>query len=171
MKARGDAKLKTLPDALQERFFQELRTTSIAKALEWLRQNHGIDSSASAASEFFRWYPRVALLRQSASMADELKDTIKKLPELRITADQAAAIAQTAFEIQAARDRDPGLFAALRKGELETQRLRLEREKFEHQKKEDWEHGLDALLEEIKGNADALRHFEAMKAALKKGRD
>jgi hypothetical protein len=171
VKARGDAKLKTLPDALQEELFQKLRRTSVAKALAWLKETHGVSSSPAAASEFFSWYPRSCTLRRAASTSEELRDTLKKLPELKVTAEQAAKIAQVNFEIQAARDRDPALFAALRRGELEAERLRLEREKFEHQKREDWEHGLEALLDEIKGNPEALRHFEAMKVAIKKGRN
>lgn len=128
MKARGDAKLKTLPDALQERFFQELRTTSIAKALEWLKQHHGVESSPSAASEFFRWYPRVGWLKKSASFAEELKATVKALPELKITADQASAVAQVAFEIQAAQDKDASLFLALHKGKIKKAELQLKAE-------------------------------------------
>lgn len=169
-KPRGDAKLKTLPDALQEKLWQVLRRTTNEKAIAWLKEEHGVDTSPSALSEFFSWYPRQATLRTAASTSDELASTLRKLPELKVTAEQAARIAQVNFEIQAARDRDPALFAALRKGELEAERLRLEREKFEHSKKEDWEKGLDALAEEIKGNEEAEKLFAALQAVLRKAR-
>lgn len=168
-KPRADAKLKTLPDALQERVYQELRRTSQAKVIAWLQEAHAIETSAGALTEFFSWYPRSLTLRNAAAMSDNLAATLKKMPELKITAEQAAKVAQVNFELQAAQNRDPELFGMLRKGELEVARLQLEREKFEETKKKDWEKGLDALLDEIKGNAEALKHFEAMKTALKKG--
>jgi hypothetical protein len=166
-KPRGDAKLKTLPDALQEKLFQYLRRHTAEKTVQWLKEEHAVATSAGALSVFFSWYPRSCTLRTAARTSDELAAQLKKMPELKLAAADAARIAQVNFEIQAAQDRDPALFAALRKGELETARLQLEREKFEESKKADWEKGLDALLDEIKGNPEALRHFEAMKAALK----
>lgn len=167
-KPRGDAKLKTLPDALQERLWQVLRRTSIAKAQDWLKQEHAVASSPGALSEFFSWYPRQATLRVAASTSDELAATLKKMPELRLSADQAKQVAQVNFEIQAARNRDPELFAALRKGELEAKRLQLEREKFEHAKKTDEEKGLDALAAFIKGNAEAQKLYDELRAVIKK---
>lgn len=112
-KPRGDAKLKTLPDALQEQLWQLLRRTTVEKATVWLKTTHGVETSAAALSQFFSWYPRQATLRSAASFADQLKATVAKLPELAVTADQAASIAQVAFEIQAAQDKDPKLFIDL----------------------------------------------------------
>lgn len=169
-KARGDSKLKTLPDALQEQLWQMLRRFTQVKVVAWLKETHGIKSTPSALSVFYDWYPRSATLRHAARTSQELEATLRKLPELKLTAQDAARVAQVNFEIQAAQDRDPKLYSALRKGELERARLDLEREKFEHEKKADWEKGLDALHEEIKSHAEALQHFEAMKAALKKAR-
>jgi len=170
MKPRGDSKLKTLPDALQEQLYQVLRVSTIAKAAAWLDQEHGLKVSAGSLSQFFSWYPRQGWLKQAATFADTLQATVKKLPELRISADQAASVAQVAFELQAAQDRDPKLFAMLTKGKVTKAQLQLERERFEWSKREDWAKGLDALHQEIKDNPEALRHFEAMQAALRKGR-
>jgi len=169
-KQRGDAVLKTMGDGLQEQFYQQLRATSQKKALAWLLEVHGIQSSPSAATLFWEWYPRQWVLRRAVRTSDNLESTLKKMPELKVTADQARSVAQVSFEIQAAEDRDPVLFASLRKGELEKERLRLEREKFEHAKKEDWEKGLDALYDAVKDCPPALDHFEAMKSALKEAR-
>ena len=105
-------------------------------------------------------------MRSAASLSTQLEEALKKLPELRITADQARSVAQINFEIQAAQERDPALFTALRKGELEVQRLQLEREKHEWAKMSDVEKGLDALHAEIKGNAQALQLFEKLKAVM-----
>jgi len=167
-KPRGDAKLKTLPDALQEELFQRLRRTTAEKAAAWLFKTHEVATSAGALSEFFSWYPRSCTLRMAARSSDQLLAQLRKMPELKLAADDAKKIAQVNFEMQAAQDRDPVLFAALRKGELEVARLQLEREKFEESKKEDWEKGLDALLDEIKGNAEAEKIFAELNAVLKK---
>jgi hypothetical protein len=168
-KPRGEAILKNLPDALQEQVWQHARRTTLEKACAWLLATHEIKVSPATLSIFFAWYPRSRTLRMAARSSEELETALKNLPELQITAAQASAIAQVNFEMQAAQDRDPALFAALRKGEIERERMTLEREKFEHAKKEDWAKGLDALHAEIKGNSQALHHFEAMKAALAKG--
>lgn len=168
-KPRGDATLKKLPDALQEELWQHLRKNTQEKTLSWLDTTHGVCTSARALTEFYSWYPRSLTLRMAAATSDQLEHTLKKMPELKVTAEQARAVAMINFEIQAAQDRDPALFTALRKGELETQRLQLEREKHEWSKKTDAEKALDALFAEIKANPEALRHFEAMKAALAKG--
>lgn len=128
-KPRGDAKLKTLPDALQEELFQLLRRTTADKSALWLLEKHGVKTSAGALSEFFSWYPRSGWLKQSASFADSLQAQIKNLPALKVTADQAAQVAQVAFELQAAQDRDPKLFLALRQQDHDAATLRLNERK------------------------------------------
>ena len=165
-KPRGEAILKNLPDQLQEKLWQVARRTTYPKALAWLKDAHGISVSEGTLSKFFLWYPRNATLRMAADVSTQLEQALKNLPGLRITADQAREVAQVNFELQASQNRDPELFAALRKGELEAKRLELEREKHEWAKKSSVEKGLDALHEEIKGNAEALRLFELMKAAM-----
>lgn len=167
-KARGDAVLKNMPDALQEEFYQLLRRTTQEKALAWLEQTHGIKSSTPSATAFFQWYPRQMTLRAAAATSTQLEETIKKIPALKVTAAQARQVAQINFEIQAAQNRDPELYLALGKGALEAERLRLEREKFEHGKKEDWEHGVDALHEEMSACPAALDLLQQAVAAFKK---
>lgn len=168
-KPRGDAILKTLPDALQEEIWQFLRHNTQQRTLEWLRTEHGITCAAGVLTAFFDWYPQQYTLRQAASTSDQLQVALRNLPKLKVTAAQASQIAQVSFEIQAQQNRDPKLYAALRKGELERARLALEREKFEESKKQDWEKGLDALLAEIKDNPTALALFKQLKAALAEG--
>lgn len=169
-KARGDAVLKNLEDALQEEVFQFLRRNTQAKTLEWLQEKHGIIlKSGKTLTEFFQWYRASRHVIQAKSAADELAEAVTKLPQMKVTAAQAREVAQAGFEILASRNRDPALFAMLSKGELERERLRLEREKFEWSKKTDIERALDVLAEELGENDEARRHYEAMKAALTKG--
>lgn len=166
-KPRGDAVLKNLPDALQEELWQKLRRQTLTKVRTWLLETHELVSSETTLSHFFSWYPRSLTLRNAARSSSNLQGTLEKLSELKITAAQAAAIAQVEFELLAAEDRDPALFASLRKGEREAERLRLEREKFEHEKKSDAEKGLEALHVIIKGDAVASQLYAQLRARVK----
>jgi hypothetical protein len=168
-KPRGEAVLKNLPDKLQEELWEKCRRTTYAKAVAWLEETHEVHVSEATLSVWFRWFPRSRTLRTAASMSEQLEDALRRLPQLQLTTEQARQVAQINFELAAARDQDPELFAMLRKGELEVKRLQLEREKHEWAKRADWEKGLDALHEEIRGNAEALRLFEQLKAVLAKG--
>lgn len=159
--------MKTLPDALQEELFQQLRRTTNDKVIQWLHDTHAISSSGAALSKFFSWYPRQGWLKQSVSIADQLKAAVAQLPKLREDAKTVGEIAQVNFEILAAQNRDSDFYLALQRERRDERRLQLEREKFEHSKKTDSEKGLDALISEIKGNPEALKHFEALRASLK----
>jgi hypothetical protein len=167
-KPRADAKLKILPDVLQEKLFQFLRGNTNEKTVEWLYSNHGIKSSPAALSEFFNWYQRVGWFKQSATIADQLKTEIAKLPRLREDAKTVGQIAQVQFEILAANNRDSKFFLDLQRERREEARLQLEREKFEEVKKTDLEKGLDALQAEIDGDTEALQLFEKLKARVQR---
>ena len=165
-KPRGDSKLKTLPDALQEELFQLLRRTTLAKARIWLQKTHELDTSEAALSEFSSWYARQGWVKQSVSIADQLKTEVAKLPQLQKDAATVSQIAQVSFEIMAAQNRDSKFFLDLQRERRDERRLQLEREKFVEQKKSDVEKGLDALHAEIMGNAEALKLFERLKALM-----
>lgn len=168
-KARGDAILKTQGDQLQAEIFAHMRANTHAKTLEWLQETHGIQiKSGATLTEFWKWYRRTRFLERAARASSRLEEALPKLADARITADQARQVAQVEFELQAAEESDPDLFSALRKGELERDRLTLEREKFEWSKKTDIERALDALFDEIKGCPAALEHYHAMRAAVAK---
>lgn len=170
IKARGDAVLKTLPDGVQDELFVFLRGHTQRKTIEWLLKTHEVETSAASLTDFFQWYPRARTLRQAARASNRLEEALLKLPALKVTAAQAREVAQLDFELQASEDRDPALFAMLSKGELERERLRLEREKFEFSKKTDIERALDALADELGDNDEARTHYVAMKAALAKAK-
>lgn len=155
-KPRGEAKLKNLPDALQEELFQFLRKNTQEKALAWLDNTHGVCSSARALSEFFTWYPRQGYIRQAASIADQIKSEASKLPQLQKDAQTVSQVAQVTFEILAAQNRDSKFFLELQRERREERRLVLEREKHEWAKKSDVEKALDALQAEISGDKVAL---------------
>ena len=88
-KARGDAILKTLGDGLQEELYQYLRHHTQEATLTWLREKQGIVSSPRALSEFWAWYPRSCVLRAAERTSNQLEATLKKLPQLKISAEHA----------------------------------------------------------------------------------
>ena len=169
-KARGDATLKTLGDELQAEIYAHLRANTQAKTLAWLQETHAISiQSGSTLTEFFQWYPRSRILARAARNASRLEEALPKIQGLKVDAAKARELAQVEFELQAAEEGDRELFAMLSKGELERERLRLDREKFDWSKKTDIERALDALAAELGENEEARRHYLAMKAALAKG--
>ncbi len=167
-KPRGEAKLKNLPDALQEELFQFLRKNTHDKTLSWLDTTHGICTSGRALSEFFSWYPRQGFVRQAASIADQMKTEVAKLPQLRQDAKTVGEVAAVTFEILAAQNRDSKFFLELQRERREEKRLQLEREKHEWAKKSDVEKALDALQEEISGDSVALELWEKLSARIAK---
>ena len=124
-KPRGDSKLATLPPLAQEALFQYLRGHTQEATLAWLLEKHAVRSSPSALSGFWVWYQRQGWLKQSADFADQLKASIEKLPALAGRAQEVSQIAQAAFEIQAAQDRDLGAHLALAKSRTKAAELRL----------------------------------------------
>jgi hypothetical protein len=128
-KPRGDSKLKTLPDALQEELFQRLRRTTGAKVRAWLQAAHELDTSEAALSEFFSWYARAGWVKQSVSIADQLKTQIAQLPQLKEDAKTVSEIAQVSFEIMAAQNRDSKFFLDLMRERREQARLALDERK------------------------------------------
>jgi hypothetical protein len=118
----------TLPDALQEELYQFLRRNTHEEAQVWLQKKHGVETSTGALSKFWHWYPDSAWLKHSADFADQLKDQVAKLPQLAGKAQEISAIAQAAFEIQAAQDRNPCLHLALVKRRQKDAELALKRE-------------------------------------------
>lgn len=124
-KPRGEAVLKNLPDALQEALWQHARRHTFAQTRAWLATTHEVDVSESTLSVFFAWYPRSLTLRAAARTSDQLEATLRKLPELKITAEQARSVAQVNFEIQAAQDRDSKLFTELQYLDLKRREVAL----------------------------------------------
>lgn len=165
-KARGDAVLKTLPDALQEELYQLCRRTTYPKAAVWLASTHGIETSCGALSKFFDWYARKGWVGQCVTIADQIKTEAAKIPQMRKDVQTVGEIAQLSFEILAAQNRDPKFFLDLSRERREEKRLALEREKHEWAKKTDIEKALDAMQGEVAGDELALELFNKLRARL-----
>lgn len=113
-KARGDSTLKTLPPARQAMIFAQLQIATIAQVKSALAKE-GLQTSVSALSHFFHWYPIARRLEQSAAFADQLRNEISRLPELQGKAAEVEKLAQIAFEARAVQEQDADLYLALKK--------------------------------------------------------
>lgn len=114
-KPRSDSKLKTLPPRQQGEIFALLQSTSYVQAKGIVREKFGVETSVGALCEFFAWYPTSRIVEEAASIADQLKADLKKLPGLDLDDDKLSRIGQAAFEAQALKAGDSDAFVALRK--------------------------------------------------------
>ena len=117
-KPRPDAKLKTLPDAVQAELFARYQKQGGPAVLAWLKETHKVKSSAGALSNFSAWYPFSRPLEMSAKFADQFRAALVENPNLKIDAEQVSLAAQIAFEAKALELQDLDGFVALRKSRL-----------------------------------------------------
>lgn len=102
-KPPGNSTLKTLPDAVKEELFQLCDTGTQREALEWLKKEHGIETSDSTLSKFYAWYADTRFVREGNHLASNFEDWVKDaLPS--ITPDELADIGQQAFLATAIRN-------------------------------------------------------------------
>jgi hypothetical protein len=115
MKPRPEAKLKTLPDAVQAALYALYQKKSGAECLSWLKDSHGVKSSTGALSNFAAWYPFSRPLEMVASRAKAFEQQLKANPALNLNAEQVSAAGQIAFEQVALQMQDIKGFINLRK--------------------------------------------------------
>ena len=122
MKPRANAKLKTLPDQQQEKIAQFARTHTLAQTVVWLRET-GISTSASAVSQFLRWFShRQELARNEQALRNAIVDLVRN--GTAPTAETLSQIGNTIFAGSALEKQDPRAWFMsqqiyLRKAELD----------------------------------------------------
>lgn len=117
-KINTSAKLKTLPAPVQEQLFALYGKSSGAACLAWLKEKHGVSSSAGALSEFHSWFPFSRPLERVRDYAKTFEAQLKANPKLRLDAEQLSIAGQIAFETEALRLQDWEAFVSLRKVRL-----------------------------------------------------
>ncbi len=81
-KPRSDSKLKTLPEARQADIAAYAVDHSHPQVVEWLSAQ-GIDTSASAVSQFLAWYKAIQQLHRNESAVRELlRDFAQNNPQI-----------------------------------------------------------------------------------------
>lgn len=128
-KPRGDAKLKTLPDAQQLEIYELLRVKRGVEVKAYIAEKLGVETSVGALSDFYHWYPLTRRIEQAKSFASQLREDLQKLPDLQMDADKLSQIAQVAFEARAVQDQDSELYVALRKRRQKDAELALQESK------------------------------------------
>lgn len=128
-KVRGDAKLKTLPKAQQEKIIAWLDAETQSKVIDKIEHNYGVLTSASSLTEFYQWWHLSRRLEEATSFADQLKEDLKELPGLNLSDEQVSLAAQRIFELKALKEDNGELFYLLRQNSLGDEKLKLEKEK------------------------------------------
>jgi len=147
MKPRSDSKLKNLPEEMQEAIIAWARTAKTDEhpgGLQYAREQlaaDGIKVSLRAVSEFVSWWQLRERFSSASERAQQIEDLIKeKNPNL--SPDRIRELGQALFTMEAMAEKDAQAYVALEslalaqqsakfKGRIETEKLKLNREKFE----------------------------------------
>lgn len=174
-KIRGDSTLGTLPEDRQAEIAEHAAGHTLKETVAWLKAD-GISISSGALSRWLSsWQLRRLFQLADADTMDfirQLKERNPNLPESELQQFGAEF-----FQMQAMKMGDAKTFlkfaTARTKAEMEKAKLaqkdralQFDEKKFAASLKTKIEHGLDALYEEIKGNAEARSLFEKFKAVV-----
>ena len=160
-------RLKSLPWEEVEFLLSQREKISAAKLAAQISSRHGIDISAPRLSDFWRWAESQVALRVMNADAEQFRTEFAR-ENPGATLEEAHESTLAYLHLKAGRSEDEKLMKFVL-GEIRKARaLAHEREKFREELKGKLEKGLDALFQEIKGNARALELFEELKGALAK---
>jgi hypothetical protein len=124
-KARGDAKLKTLPAPVQAELFEQCKP-GYAQARDWLLAEHGVKTSTGALSNFYGWYP--FSLSATANYVQQFEPELKRITETAGEAEKLSQLSQFGFELMAMRAQDLEGYATLKKIRLKEREIALNQE-------------------------------------------
>lgn len=91
------------------------RTLTLHQLKDRVKKELGVETNTTSLSEFLSYWHLSQHLEQAAGFASELKQTLEKLPELKLDEEQISSAAQVVFELEAAKGRDAKTFVALRR--------------------------------------------------------
>jgi hypothetical protein len=95
-KAHPSARIKTLPEDLQERIYEVCQAGTYKDAIRWLADEMKITISDSALSDWFGWRTRKLAIEQAESEATEIRDLLAS-PGLQLSPAQLAGIGNAIF--------------------------------------------------------------------------
>lgn len=161
-------RLKGLTQEEHEFLAEQKRKLSATKLIAQIEVRHGIHGLTPARlSDFWRWFSEQRALREMNEAAATFRENFSKdNPAATLEESHEATLAFLHLKAGAMDDVKLMKFVL---GEIRKARsLAHEREKWREELKGKLEKGLDALFQEIKGNAAALAAFEELKGALSK---
>jgi hypothetical protein len=112
-KARGDSRLKTLDAEKQGAIIRMMEGGVIEDVVERVRSEFGVETSKSALSEFWGWFWMGRQLEEAGTLAEEVRQSLSEMPELRLKSDEVMRAAQAVFELRAVKAGDDKLFLGL----------------------------------------------------------
>lgn len=123
-KARGDAKLKTLPAERQASIAEHGAAHTLAETLAWLRED-GLATSSGALSEFLSWWRLGQQLERNQAAVERL---LLEVPAS--SAEEMQKLGQAFFSALAIEQQDAKVWAFTQNLELKRGELELARQKF-----------------------------------------
>lgn len=174
---RSDAKLKNLSEDLQAEMWR-LRSTPVGEdgeaasaadgsawsqeqVREWLEDVHGVKCSAGAFSAWQRWYGLNSRMTGAKTLASQVMEELKKSkPDL--SAEEIMEYGQLVFAMEALEEKDSKGFLGFANLAEKQAARRMEQEKMSLAAKSKIEAGLEALFEQIQGNAKAEKIFRQL---------
>lgn len=155
----------------QVRDWLSLESMHYETAIEKIAEEYGLSTSKGALVKFYQKHCTGFKNKRAREHAAEVRALLEAQPDINFTELTLKQIEQRAFEEAFAKDADIdglGKLSKILEGsarlQLQQRRLELDVNKWRSAVKTDVEKGLDALQEEIKGNAEALKLFNQMKA-------
>ncbi len=160
--------LKALGPEEHEFILSQGKELSSARLIAQIASRHGIHGlTEQRLSDFWRWHAEQEALREMNEAAVTFRQNFSK-DNPSATLEEAHEATLAFLHLKAGGTDDVKLMKFVL-GEIRKARaLAHEREKFREDLKTKLEKGLDALFQEIKGNASALQHFEAIRESLAK---
>jgi hypothetical protein len=172
-KRRSDAWDATLSDEQRLQAFEWARNLGYHKMRVLLKKQLKIQPPSIAAIS--TWYQHMtavvaeADLKKAITDADQIRDAAKELGD--VSDAMAAGLSQLALEAMVSRD--PAkiktfvtLALGAQKERREVEELDLDKAKFQAAMKSNIERGLDALYDDIRGNAQAEKLFRKLRATV-----
>ena len=161
-------RLKRLSAEEHEFILLQGEKLSQARLIAQIESRHGIHGLTPARlSEFSRWFAEQQSLREMNEAAAAFRENFEK-ENPAATLEEAHEATLAFLHLKAGRMDDVKLMKFVLSEIRKARSLAHEREKWREEMKGKLEKGLDALFQEIKGNAAALRLFEELKGVLAK---
>lgn len=136
-----------------------------ANAREKLEQDFGIRISVAGVADFWQWWHLRRRYRSYDSTAANVQELLRK-QNPNLSAEQLREVGQAIFTSEAINQENVQAFVALSKVRLAERKLEHDIEVFRTNLKSKLEAGLDALFEEIRGNAKAEEIYHKLRETL-----
>jgi hypothetical protein len=130
-KPRGDAKLKTLPEARQEQIAEMLAGKTLDEVKRELAAD-GLQTSRNALSEFWSWWQLKQTMAEADSMAEELIARLQESdPDLAVKPEKLFSLGQMVFETLALQQKSTKDWKRVQDVVHRRQLVQIERQRFQ----------------------------------------